>query len=423
MADMKLGIEVDTDTRATRREFSDLRREVKREADGMGGDWEAAAAKVEDALREAGARDDLVDAARRIGEQGPTEIEKMRSALRELGDTGRQAGDDVQDGLDGIKRAVEDNAIDADDLYRAEVKAELVSNFSEAGAEVVRGFKDGFDSEDIGTITDAITDTLVAVGAVGGPAGIAGALIVSTLIQSFVGKWQESKESVEAIGTEVRDVLVENSTGAFDQLPAEAREAFQKVRAEALLTEYGVDKITGAAERLGVTAEDVLAAMAGDTEATRAVSEAYTEAVEHAADAYGGPLTLDGQAALKMLRDQTGFVTDETGNLEDGISKAEREYDLLEGASRRFGREGVNSANRVDDAVRGIRGKDVDVDVDDHGSAAHTKDKIRDLAEYAGIKRDATIGVRADTGQASSDVATWRHAQQSIPVSIGLRAV
>lgn len=423
MADMKLGIEVDTDTRATRREFSDLRREVKREADGMGGDWEAAAAKVEDALREAGARDDLVDAARRIGEQGPTEIEKMRAALRELGDTGRQAGDDVQDGLDGIKRAVEDNAIDADDLYRAEIKAELVSNFSEAGAEVVRGFKDGFDSEDIGTITDAITDTLVAVGAVGGPAGIAGALIVSTLIQSFVGKWQASKESVEAIGTEVRDVLVENSTGAFDRLPAEAREAFQKVRAEALLTEYGVDKITGAAERLGVTAEDVLAAMAGDTEATRAVSEAYAEAVEHAADAYGGPLTLDGQAALKMLRDQTGFVTDETGNLEDGISKAEREYELLEGASRRFGDEGVSSANRVDDAVRGIRGKDVDVDVDDNGSAARTKDKIRDLAEYAGIKRDATIGVRADTGQASSDVANWRHAQQSVPVAIALRAV
>lgn len=423
MADMKLGIEVDTDTRATRREFSDLRREVKREADGMGGDWEAAAAKVEDALREAGARDDLVDAARRIGEQGPTEIEKMRAALRDVGDAGKEAGDDVADGLDGIKRAVEDNAIDADDLYRAEIKAELVSNFSEAGAEVVRGFKDGFDSEDIGTITDAITDTLVAVGAVGGPAGIAGALIVSTLIQSFVGKWQESKESVEAIGTEVRDVLVENSTGAFDQLPAEAREAFQKVRAEALLTEYGVDKITGAAERLGVTAEDVLAAMAGDTEATRAVSEAYTEAVEHAADAYGGPLTLDGQAALKMLRDQTGFVTDETGNLEDGISKAEREYDLLEGASRRFGDEGVSSANRVDDAVRGIRGKDVDVDVDDHGSAAQTKDKIRDLAEYAGIKRDATIGVRADTGQANDDVANWRHNQQSIPVSIALRAV
>lgn len=423
MADMKLGIQVDTDTRATRREFSDLRREVKREADGMGGDWEAAATKVEDALREAGARDDLVDAARRIGEQGPTEIEKMRSALRDLGDAGKEAGDDVADGLDGIKRAVEDNAIDSDDLYRAEIKAELVSNFSEAGAEVVRGFKDGFDSEDIETVTDAITDTLVSVGAVGGPAGIAGALVASTLIQSFVGKWQQSKESIEAIGTEVRDVLVENSTGAFDELPEEAREAFQQVRAEALLTEYGVDKITGAAERLGVTAEDVLAAMAGDTESTRIVSEKYSEAVRTAADAYGGPLTLDGQAALGMLQEQTGFVTDETGNLQDGISNAEREYELLEGASRKFAREGVSSANRVDGAVRGIRGKDVDVDVDDNGTAARTKGRIRDLAEYAGIRRDATIGVRADTSQANTDVSNWRHQQESWAVTMKLRAV
>ncbi|MFI6424748.1 hypothetical protein [Promicromonospora sp. NPDC050880] len=380
MADMRLGIEVDTDTRATRREFSDLRREVKREADGMGGDWEAAAAKVEDALREAGARDDLLEAARRIGEQGPTEIEKMRTALRDAGDAGKQAGDDVQDGLDGIKRAVEDNAIDADDLYKAEIKAELVSNFSEAGAEVVRGFKDGFDSEDIETITDALTDTLVAVGAVGGPAGIAGALVASTLIQSFVGQWQQSKEAVEAIGTEVRDILIENSTGSFDQLPAEAREAYQQVRAEALLTQYGVEAIETAAERLGVTAAEALAAMAGDTESTRIVSEAYSEAIEHAADNYGGPLTLDGQAALKMLRDQTSVVTDETGNLQDGISNAEREYDLLEGASRKFGREGVSSANKVDGAVRGIRGKDVDVDVDDRGTAGRTQrevDRIR----------------------------------------------
>lgn len=414
MADMKLGIEVDTDTRATRREFSDLRREVKREADGMGGDWEAAAAKVEDALREAGARDDLVDAARRIGEQGPTEIEKMRRALRDVGDAGEQAGDDVQDGLDGIKRAVEDNAIDADDLYKAEIKAELVSNFSEAGAEVVRGFKDGFDSEDIGTITDAITDTLVAVGAVGGPAGIAGALIVSTLIQSFVGKWQASKESIEAIGTEVRDVLVENSTGAFDQLPAEAREAFQEVRAEALLTEYGVDKISAAAERLGVTAEDVLAAMAGDTESTRIVSEKYSEAVRTAADAYGGPLTLDGQAALKMLKDQTGFVTDETGNLQDGISNAEREYELLEGASRKFGREGVNSANKVDREIRGIRNRNVDVNVRDRGTISYTERRLNQAART----RAAELRVYADTYPGEAAVEAFRARQESRRIAI-----
>lgn len=414
MADMRLGIEVDTDTRATRREFSDLRREVKREADGLGGDWEAAASRVEDALREAGARDDLVDAARRIGEQGPTEIEKVRSALRDVGDAGKQAGDDVQDGLDGIKRAVEDNAIDADDLYKAEVKAELVSNFSEAGAEVVRGFKDGFDSEDIGTITDAFTDTLVAVGAVGGPAGIAGALVASTLIQSFVGQWQESKEAVEAIGTEVRDLLVENSTGAFDQLPAEAREAFQEVRAEALLTEYGVDKITGAAERLGVTAEDVLAAMAGDTESTRIVSEKYSEAVRHAADSYGGPLTLDGQAALKLLRDQTGFVTDETGNLQDGISNAEREYDLLQGASRKFGQEGVRSANRVDREVRGIRNRDVDVRVRDRGTITAAERRLNQAAR----DRAAELRVYADTYPGEAAVEAFRARQESRRIAI-----
>jgi hypothetical protein len=45
------------------------------------------------------------------------------------------------------------------------------------------------------------------------------------------------------------------------------------------------------------------------------------------------------------------------------------------------------------------------------------------LLSYAGVKKDVTLGVHASTAQASIDVANWRHAQQSIPVQIGMRAV
>src|SRR5690606_25629815 len=123
--------------------FALLRREIKREADSMEGDWQAAGEKIEQALRDAGARDDLIDAARRIGREGPSELEKMQRALRNTGDDARALGDDVDDAARGISDAIEDAALTPDDLINAEVVGEIIQNFNEAGAEVARGFKDG----------------------------------------------------------------------------------------------------------------------------------------------------------------------------------------------------------------------------------------------------------------------------------------
>lgn len=272
MADeMKLGIVVDTDTRATRAEFSALRREIKREAENMEGDWEAAGRKIEDALREAGARDDLIDAAKRIGREGPSEVEKMQRALRDVDDTARSTADAVDDAARDISESFEDNSLTADDVFGAELKAEVVQNAAEAGAEVARGLKDGFDSEDVETIVDGISDTIVAVGTLGGPIGTAGGLAAASAMNLMVGpaieqakKDAEQYQStftdafsniVEAGAEMGRELAISNSTNEFSQ-DAEKMAAANEAAAQTGL-------------RVGV----VLRAMAGDTDALNLLNE------------------------------------------------------------------------------------------------------------------------------------------------------
>jgi uncharacterized phage infection (PIP) family protein YhgE len=71
----------------------------------------------------------------------------------------------------------------------------------------------------------------------------------------------------------------------------------------------------------------------------------------------------------------------------------------------------------------GLVPRKLEIKATDNDTADQTRRKVEDLLGYAGVKKDVTLGVHASTAQASIDVANWRHAQQSIPVQIGMRAV
>jgi hypothetical protein len=272
---IQLGIVVDTDTRATRTEFSSLRREVKKEADAMGGDWEAAAQKVEDALIEAGARTDLIDAAKKIGTDGPTEIEKMQKALKDTGEDAKVVGDDVSAAADQISQSFEDNALTADDVLGAEVKGEVLANATEVGAEVVRGLKDGFDSEDLGTVVDGVTDTIVSIGALGGPVGIAAGIAGGAVIQAFAGPFieeaEKNAERAKEVYTTAFDAIVE--AGA-----EKGRELTIQAQTDALVQD--TEKLAEAQQIATSTGADlavVIRALSGDEEAYNLVKRDAAE--------------------------------------------------------------------------------------------------------------------------------------------------
>lgn len=305
---MRLGIEVDTDTRATRQEFTALRRDIKAEADAMGGDWEAAAAKVEQALEEAGARTDLIDAARKIGQDGPTEIERMRSALRDTGDEARTLGDAVDDAARQISESFESNAITAEDVLGAEVRAEILSNAAEAGAEITRGLKDGFSAEDVETIVDGITDTIVSIGAVGGPAGIAAGLAGASLVQLLVGPFITKS-------TEAAEQFEETFSTAFDNVLEHGREVGRELTISAAVDEFvkDTDKLneaTESANQLGVERGVVLRAMAGDQDALNYVTEKSAEKVADATKAQE-----DAMAAADGSAESSQALSDAQTNL------------------------------------------------------------------------------------------------------------
>jgi putative heme iron utilization protein len=344
-------------TRPTNSEFRNLARELERHARTMGQSLSDAFTDFEQHARDTGLEisDGTMDALRRLAERGPSDVDKVRDAFRDLRtdaqDTGEAVRDDIVDGIDGIRDHLEANPpITPGDLLRAEVRAEILQNFTETGSEVVRGFKDGFTSEDMDTIVDGFTDTLMSIGMVAGPAGQAGAFVASTLVQAIYGGITGSSAEIAAIGTEVRDILKENSTGAWSHLSEEARQAFQDVRAEALLTQHGIEKIETAASTLGVTSSDVLAAMAGDTEAASRVQDAYQEKIDAVLEKYPQM----GEVAtgeIRAIQDATGVVTQEMGNLSEGISRAEREYAILRGASSEFRSGAVDDAGIARDAM------------------------------------------------------------------------
>lgn len=446
MADMRLGIVVDTDTRATKAEFSALRRDVKREADALGGDWEAAAEKVETALRDAGARDDLIDAAKRIGEQGPTEIEKMRTALRDLDggldDTTRAANDAAEN----IREGFEENSITPEDLLGAEVMGEVLSNAAESGAEVARGFKDGFGSEDVETILDGVTDTIVSVGAVGGPLGIAAGLAGATAIQAFAGPFLEDAEKTA-------EQFAATFDSAFENISAAGEEAGKELTISGNITELvqDVDRLNAATETanaLGIDRGQVIRALAGDVDALAAVEAAGAEKVEDAADAYDkaakaadGSLeatnaleeananSLNTQAAVEdALRD----VTKEHNTNVDAVDaatdavKARSEADAI-GANKAI--ENAKATARqtgeaqelevtIDGVTRAIKvlpnGKTVKVT--DEGSAKDTQKKI------SGIKgKDVEVDVKANTYAAEQEIIRLTSGRRVVNIDVRYR--
>lgn len=352
MADMKLGIVVDTDTRATRQEFSSLRREIKREADQMGEDWETAARKIEDALREAGARDDLIEAAQRIGREGPSEIEKMQHALRDLDDTASETATD-------IKKAFGDNRLSGNDLFDANFRAEVAASARETGSEILGQISSGLaeGTLDASTVAQALSEGAVEIGAeIGG--GIGAAIAAGGLIASaIVGQVNAAKESVQDSVSSMFDTILQEGAAAAEQ--AQILSNLRELTEEQEKLNFSTDL----AKTLNADLSTVLRARAGDEAALKEVTAAYDEAQRANTEAMqeGSIAATDGAKANEALRDALEDVTNDY-NLE---------------------REGIDAAKAATDAFRDST----------LAAAQATTDEYQALAKSTGQAQDFTVTI------------------------------
>ena len=378
MADMRLGIEVDTDTRATRREFSDLRKEVKREADGMGGDWEAAAAKVEDALQEAGARDDLVDAARRIGEQGPTEIEKMRRALREL--------DDVDPEVD-IEIETEGPITKTQDMMN-----EVKSTVSESMGELAGSFaENGFNMED--SIDGVVEVAAESAAALPGPWSLAGAALV-TVAAGVYGEWKQRMEDIAEDASAMYDDMLESGENFLSDtfFQGKLQEFFDPMGESYEENMKQIDLLGD----LGIPAEEAALALIG-----------Y------------------GESAERVL----GRVDEELGKNRESIAAGSRGYEsigkagteALTGVQRSI-QDTKKSTDTAKDAVDLYRrsigripgNKNTNINARDRGSIRAAERRLNQAAR----DRAAELRVYADTYPGEAAVEAFRARQESRRIAI-----
>lgn len=137
--------------------------------------------------------------------------------------------------------------------------------------------------------------------------------------------------------------------------------------------------------------------------------------------------TKKGRAAKEALFDYSGAAIDAASAAEDASGKTE-DYNRVIDRNRR---EFIDAAEQMGytrgEARRladqyGLIPKRVETRVTTPGSS-QAKSELQDVLEYAGVKREMTVGVRASTAAADSDVANFRHRQQSVPIHLQVRAV
>lgn len=135
-----------------------------------------------------------------------------------------------------------------------------------------------------------------------------------------------------------------------------------------------------------------------------------------------------GRQGKEALYEYSGSVIDAASAAADASGDQEDYNRSISEGRERFIRAAQAMGYTRDQAQAlarqmGLIPRKVEIEATDNGSSNKTRREVEDLLEYGGIKKDVTLGVRASTAQASIDVANWRHAQQSIPVQIGMRAV
>jgi hypothetical protein len=251
--------------------------------------------------------------------------ESFERVEREAKSSGKTIGKSLSD---GVKDGAGDAPLTGEDVFKADLKAELVSNAVEAGSEVARGLKDGFDTEDMSTILDGVSDTVVAVGALGGPVGAAGGLAASAAMQLLIGPVLAEAEADAA-------TFQETFTSAFqailDSGQALGREATIGAAVNTLVQDQEkLNDATRTATLLGIDRGVVLRAMAGDTDALAIVNGNVTKTQDDLNDATQAYAKVagDGTVAANNAADKVAQLTSVNRDAQASVKDINHEYGL-----------------------------------------------------------------------------------------------
>lgn len=295
---------------------------IGREFDSVGKDAKTAGDKIENSIE---------SAVRESSQEAERLERKFRDVFDDVADKAKTSGKQTRENLE----------IKPDDIFRESLKAELVSNMAESGAEVARGFKDGFDGEDVETIIDGISDTIVSVGAMSGSAlGAAGGLAAATglnLIAAPLIADAEAKAALyEQVYTEAFDAIKENGAALGAQIAIQTQIAG---------IAQDTDKMSDALRRaniIGVDQSLIIGAMAGSQGDLAEVTESTSSAIE------------DQNGRLRRLAEQyqSGEIT--AAEFHAGQTEADETIRSLNGALSDINSEYGTHKSAVDAAAAGV---------------------------------------------------------------------
>lgn len=310
---------------------------------------------ITEAKKVEGALDGVIDSLDDVGDASKDADRTASKALDSIADEGEQSGDRLTRSFkesfervereakssgktigkslsDGVQDGAGEAPLSGEDVFKADLKAELVGNAVEAGAEVARGLKDGFDTEDMSTILDGVSDTVVAVGALGGPVGAAAGLAASSAMQLLVGPMLAQAEADAA-------TFQETFTSAFDAILSEGQALGREIAINTTATDLAKDldkfnEATRTATLLGVDRGVVLRAMAGDVNALGIIQESAAkqqEDLNKKTEEYAA-VAGDGTVAANDAAEALSTARSVNRGVEESIKDVNHEYALHTGA-------------------------------------------------------------------------------------------
>jgi uncharacterized phage infection (PIP) family protein YhgE len=134
-----------------------------------------------------------------------------------------------------------------------------------------------------------------------------------------------------------------------------------------------------------------------------------------------------GRASEEALFDYAGAAIDAAEANEKATGKTRDYNKVIDDAADKFRKSAEDAGynkEEIDKMIRkyGLVPKKVNTDIKTSGKSKAIQD-MNDVLTKAGIKKDLTVGVRAATGSADTDVSNFRARQARIPVTLQLRAV
>jgi methyl-accepting chemotaxis protein len=344
--------------------------------------------------------EDLDQLARTADDSADKISKSFKDAFHDVEAAGRTSTRKVKDDVDDVGHKGSATLHEFSQEAKANV-AETVSSFDGSASSAV----------------DAIQGTFGGLVSALGPAGLVGAAVVGVGIGLARNLFEKSKEAAAEVAEAVADITGQLiDLGSFSLGTEQVNEKLKEMASTAEDGKNALAEIGKNAAAAGINFRDYARGLAGDS---KAIQSSYAEVTAGLDDYWAGMFKLTQQFGIGSP--EVMAYADAHRDAFNAITKAQKELlkmdstlDAAADTTRLYNDATADTTKKVGEADKNVqqmvehlglipKKKSTEVDVDDKGSAKHTKEAVDDAAR----DRSTTVKVHADMSGVDSQIRSY----------------